>query len=77
MIRDLQLTVGDVCGDTTGLRVKVDDIDTYNRVHFSIVEENEEHWTLRGEMSRDSFMHRFISFMHRFIRMYSAQNRVA
>lgn len=60
MICKLQLTVGDICGDPTGLQVKVDEIDTHNRVHFSIVEEDQEHWTLRGEMSRDAFTHRFM-----------------
>jgi hypothetical protein len=70
MIRHLQLTVGDVCGDATGLRVRVDDIDAYNRVHFSVVEDTEENWTMHGEMSREPFMHRFG-------RMYPPENRAA
>lgn len=58
MIRDLRLTVGDTCGDRTGLRVRVE-IDIYNRVHFSVIEGDKEDWTMRGEMSRDAFLHRF------------------
>jgi len=27
MMRDCQLAIGDVCGDPTGLRVKVEDVD--------------------------------------------------
>lgn len=69
MIRDLQLTVGDICGDSTGLRVRVDEIDTYNRVHFSVIEEVEDSW-ITGEMSRDAFMHRFL-------RLYSTQRKAA
>ena len=60
MIPDLQLTVGDVCRDATGLCVMVDDIDPYNRVQFSVIEEGVENWTVRGEMSRDAFMRRFM-----------------
>ncbi len=70
MIRDLQLAVGDICGDTSGLRVKVEDIDMDDRVHFSVAETNDENWTMRGEMSRDSFQRRFL-------RLYSSQRRAA
>ena len=42
MIRDLQLTLGDICVDVTGLRVRVEDIDIYNRVHFSVIEDDHE-----------------------------------
>src|SRR5438270_13401149 len=38
MIREYQLTIGDICGDRTGLRVKVEDVDIYDRVHFSVIE---------------------------------------
>jgi hypothetical protein len=70
MIRDLQLTVGDICGDSSGLRVRVEDIDSYNRVHFSAMEENEGDWILRGETSRDAFTLRFT-------RLYSSEKRAA
>jgi len=60
MIRDLQLTVGDICTDEEGLHVKVEKIDTHNRVHFSVIEEDENTWTVRGEMSHAAFLHRFM-----------------
>lgn len=69
MVRDFQLTVGDICGDTSGLRVRVNDIDTFNRVHFSVIEGDEDHW-ITGEMSRDAFVHRFM-------KVYSPQQRAA
>jgi hypothetical protein len=37
MMCDFQLAVGDVCADSTGLRVRVEDIDTYDYVHFSVI----------------------------------------
>ena len=62
MTRDLLLAVGDVCGDPTGLRVKVEDIDIYDHVHFSVVEarEEDEEVAESGEMSHVAFVHRFI-----------------
>jgi hypothetical protein len=59
MIRDFQLTIGDICGDRTGLRVKVDDVDIYNRVHFTVVERTEENEDEAGEMSYTAFVRRF------------------
>jgi hypothetical protein len=61
MMCDFQLAVGDVCADSTGLRVRVEDIDTYDYVHFSVIgsgrlEENEAE---SGEMSHVAFAHRF------------------
>jgi hypothetical protein len=64
MIGDLQLTVGDICGDPTGLQVRVDSIDTFNRVHFSVIEDSVENWILRGEMSHDTFVGRFMKLNH-------------
>ena len=37
MMSDFQLNRGDICGDPTGLRVKVEDVDIYNYVHFSVI----------------------------------------
>ena len=34
MMRDIQVAIGDICGDPTGLRVKVEDVDMYDYVHF-------------------------------------------
>jgi len=71
MIREYQLTIGDICGDRTGLRVKVEDVDIYDRVHFSVIEpstiameegdmESEEmSYEETGEMSYAAFIHRF------------------
>jgi hypothetical protein len=61
MMYDLQLTIGDICGDPTGLLVRVEDIDLYDYVHFSVVERstpgNVE--AESGEMSHLAFAHRF------------------
>jgi len=61
MIRDFQLSAGDICGDATGLRVRVEDVDIYNYVHFSVVEigEAEAEEAQSGEMSQVAFAHRF------------------
>jgi hypothetical protein len=60
MIDDFSLVAGDICGDATGLRVKVEDIDLYNYVHFSVVESGEpEDEVESGEMSHVAFVHRF------------------
>jgi hypothetical protein len=36
-----QLAIGDICGDPTGLRVRAQDVDTYDYVHFSVIEGGE------------------------------------
>ena len=61
MIRDYQLTIGDICGDRTGLRVRVDDVDIYNRVHFTVLERSEAggNESGHGEMSYTAFVRRF------------------
>jgi hypothetical protein len=61
MISNFQLAVGDVCGDPTGLRVKVVDVDVYDYVHFSVLEANEagDEEPETGQMSHDAFAHRF------------------
>jgi hypothetical protein len=58
MMRDFQFAIGDVCGDPTGLRVKVEDVDMYDYVHFSVIEESED-TPESGQMSRIAFVHRF------------------
>ena len=37
-MHDFQLSTGDLCGDPTGLRVRVEDVDIYDYVHFSVIE---------------------------------------
>jgi len=68
MTHDFQLAVGDVCGDPTGLRVKVEDIDIYDYVHFSVVEASELEGETAGlgEMSHVAFIHRFRRLSDRF-----------
>ena|SRR5579864_2630893 len=38
VMHNFQPGVGDICADATGLQVKVEDIDIYNYVHFSVIE---------------------------------------
>ena len=61
MMRDVQVAIGDICGDPTGLRVKVEDVDMYDYVHFSVIEASEiqEDEAEKGEMSQVVFVHRF------------------
>jgi hypothetical protein len=65
MRRDIQIAAGDICGDATGLRVKVEEVDPYDYVHFSVVEkseneeEEEEDEVGTGEMSHLAFVRRF------------------
>jgi hypothetical protein len=61
MRRDIEISAGDICGDATGLRVKVEEVDPYDYVHFSVVErsENEEDEVGTGEMSHLAFVRRF------------------
>ena len=72
MMRDVQLANGDICGDPTGLRVRVEDVDIYDYVHFSVIEngdqeqEQEEDEGESGEMSHVAFVHRFTKLGHTF-----------
>jgi hypothetical protein len=61
MMSDFQLNRGDVCGDPTGLRVRIEGVDDYYYVHFSVIEisEDGEGETGSGEMSHVAFAHRF------------------
>jgi hypothetical protein len=61
MIHDFQLAIGDICADPTGLRVRVDDVDDYDYVHFSILEQSDDDGDTAesGEMSHVAFTHRF------------------
>jgi two-component system chemotaxis response regulator CheY len=61
MVRDFQVVRGDICGDPTGLRVRVEDVDVYDYVHFSIVERSDsgEDEAASGEMSHVAFAYRF------------------
>jgi hypothetical protein len=61
MRRDFQTSIGDICGDATGLRVRVEDVDLYDYVHFSVIDSNDpaELQAEAGEMSHVAFVHRF------------------
>jgi hypothetical protein len=61
MMYDPQLAIGDICGDPTGLLVRVDDIDVYDYVHFSVVESSTtgDDEAESGEMSHVAFAYRF------------------
>jgi hypothetical protein len=38
---NFQPDIGDICADSTGLQVKVEDIDIYNYVHFFVIIESD------------------------------------
>jgi hypothetical protein len=60
MGHDIELAAGDICGDATGLRVRVEEVDLYDYVHFSVVEPKEaEDEVESGEMSHLAFVRRF------------------
>jgi hypothetical protein len=65
-MRDSQLARGDICGDPTGLLVRVEDVDVYDYVHFSVIEssdaedgEDGRDEVESGQMSEVAFVHRF------------------
>ena len=61
MMYGVHLAIGDICEDPTGLLVRVEDIDIYDYVHFSVTEssEPEDDEEESGEMSYVAFAHRF------------------
>jgi hypothetical protein len=69
MMYDVQVAVGDICRDPTGLRVKVEEVDVYDYVHFSVIEASEfqEDEAESGEMSCVAFVHRFMKLGNAFI----------
>jgi hypothetical protein len=61
MMYDLQIANSDICGDPTGLLVRVEDIDVYDYVHFSVIASSPsgDDEAESGEMSHVAFAHRF------------------
>ena len=61
MMHDLQLARGDICRDPTGLQVRVEDVDIYDYVHFSVIERGDSGQDdgEPGQMSHVAFVHRF------------------
>jgi hypothetical protein len=74
MMYDVQVAVGDICRDPTGLRVKVEDVDINDYVHFSVIEASEfqEDEAESGEMSCVAFVHRFTKLGKAFARRKAA-----
>jgi hypothetical protein len=67
MRHDMELSAGDICGDTTGLRVRVEEVDLYDYVHFSVVDKSESEEEATGEMSHLAFVRRFTKMDHTFV----------
>ena len=60
MIGDSQLDIGDICGDPTGLRVKVEDVDIHDYVYFSVIDRGgRDEAQQLGDMSHVAIIHRF------------------
>ncbi len=61
MMHDFQPTKGDVCGDPTGLQVRVEDVDICDYVHFSVIQGSDsgEDEAESGQMSHVAFIRRF------------------
>jgi hypothetical protein len=73
MMYDVQVAVGDICRDPTGLRVRVEDVDIYDYVHFSVIEASEfQEDEESGEMSCVAFVHRFTKLGKAFARRKAA-----
>jgi hypothetical protein len=74
MMHDFQLAIGDICGDPAGLRVKIEDVDIYDYVHFSVIESSEDgdDETQSGEMSHVAFVHRFTKLGNTLVRRTAA-----
>jgi hypothetical protein len=68
--------IGDICVDPTGLQVRIEDIDIYDYVHFSVVGarlikkdrfqalDRKGDEATSGQMSCVAFLHRFTKVCH-------------
>jgi hypothetical protein len=61
MMYDFQLARGAICRDPTGLKVRVEDVDIYDYVHFSVIDRGDSGEVVAepGQMSHVAFVHRF------------------
>ena len=61
MMHDFQLARGAMCRDPTGLRVRVEDVDIYDYVHFSVIDRGDSGEVVAesGQMSHVAFVRRF------------------
>ena len=73
MMRDFQLARGDICGDPTGLRVRIEDVDIYDYVHFSVIPRSDS-GSRDGEAEPGQMSH--VAFVHRFSKMPLARHSV-
>ena len=73
MMYDLELAIGDICEDPTGLLVRVEDIDIYDYVHFSVIESSTRGFdeTESGQMSHVAFSYRFTKLGNMLLRQNS------
>jgi len=74
MMHDFQLSRGDLCVDPTGLKVRVEDVDIYEYVHFSVIERSDwqEDEAESGQMSHVAFAHRFTRLGKMFVNRRAA-----
>ncbi len=63
MMHDFELARGGICWDPTGLQVKIEDVDIYDHVHFSVIGRSDsgsgDGEAESGQMSHVAFAHRF------------------
>jgi hypothetical protein len=74
MMYGIHLATGDICEDPTGLLVRVEDIDIYDYVHFSVIESSTRGFdeTESGDMSHVAFAHRFNKLGNRLLNKTAA-----
>ena len=64
IMSDLQLAKGDICADPAGLRVRVEDVDIYDYVRFSVNKRSDS-----GEDKEESGQISHVAFVHRFTKL--------
>ncbi len=73
MMRDFELARGDICADPMGLRVRIEDVDIYDYVHFSIIERSDSG---SGEGEEESGQMSHVAFVNRFSKLPSSRHLV-
>ena len=63
MMYDFELARGNICWDPTGLQVRIEEVDIYDYVHFSVIPRSYSGSGVAqaesGQMSHVAFAHRF------------------
>jgi hypothetical protein len=67
---EVEVREGQSFQDGTGLSVRVQQVDAYDRVHFSVIEDQDAACAEAGEMS-------YLAFVHRFTRIDSVEEACA